>query len=271
VGRVLGRFAEHRWHPRVGRAIVRIYSRVYGVSFDECEQKHDFASFDAFFTRRLRPAARPVDPHPLAITSPADGIIDSMGPVDAPRTFKIKGHTYRVEDLVGDPDDARRYIGGAGCVIYLSPGDYHRVHAPVDGIISRVRSLPGDHFPVNAVGVRHIRSVFARNRRVAIALDTPALGRVTVVMVAAMVVGRVTVRGVPARDVPLGDHMPDESVRRGDEIGVFHLGSTAVVFFERSALDRWSIDAGRVRFGQRIALTPSTRVAAVAGMNGGAR
>jgi phosphatidylserine decarboxylase len=241
------------------------------VSFDDCEQRGGFPSFDAFFTRKLRAGTRPVDPHPLAIASPADGAIDSMGPVDGSRTFKIKGHTYRVEDLVGDADEAKRYIGGSGCVVYLSPRDYHRVHAPVEGVVSRVRSMPGDYFPVNAVGVNHVRGLFARNRRVAIAIDTAAFGRVTVVMVAAMVVGRITVSGIPARDVPLGDHAPDIAVRRGDEIGVFHLGSTAVLFFERSAVDRWTIDAGPVRFGERIAVAPAARIGTTVRVNGGAR
>ena len=118
--------------------------------------------------------------------------------------------------------------------MYLSPRDYHRVHAPVAGRVTLVRSMPGDYFPVNSIGERHVDSLFSTNRRVAIAIDTPGHGRVTVVMVGAMIVGRITVCAIDARDVPLGEHVIDPAlpVARGDEIGMFHLGSTAVVFVE---------------------------------------
>ncbi len=184
-------------------------------------------------------------------------------------TFLVKGRSYRVEDLVGDAEDARRYVGGAGCVVYLSPRDYHRVHAPVAGVVRTVRSLPGDYYPVNSIGLRHVKDLFVRNRRVAIAIDTPeasGLGRVTVVMVAAMVVGRITVSGIDERDVPLGTHelaRPLE-VQKGDELGIFHLGSTAVVLFERGAFDRWGAAEGPARMGSPLAF------AATPGANGGA-
>ena len=109
------------------------------------------------------------------------------------------------------------------------------------------------------MGLRHVDRLFARNRRVAIAIDTPeetGLGRVTVVMVAAMVVGRITVTGVDARDVPVGEHRPGLTVARGDEIGIFHLGSTAVVFLERRAIDRWQKLEGTVRMGEALARPP---------------
>ena len=146
---------------------------------------------------------------------------------------------------------------GGGCVIYLSPRDYHRVHSPCDGTMARVRSMPGDYFPVNSIGLDHIPNLFARNRRVAIAIDTPkssGLGRVTVVMVAAMVVGRITVdRASTTRDVPLGDHTPRVTLERGDELGMFHLGSTVVLFFERAAMGAWLAREGAVRYGEGLA------------------
>jgi phosphatidylserine decarboxylase len=103
--------------------------------------------------------------------------------------------------------------------------------------------------------VKHVHNLFVRNRRVAIAIDTPKMGRVTVVMVAAMVVGRITVTGIDARDVPFGEQKlsPSVNVERGDEIGIFRLGSTAVVFFEKGILDQWLVSEGPVRFGQPFA------------------
>jgi phosphatidylserine decarboxylase len=255
IGRAIGRLAERRWSPPVGRAVVGLYSRVYDVQLGECVQNGGWASFDAFFTRRLRDGARQVDPDPHAVVSPADGRIESMGTIDEGGTFVVKGRTYSVAELVGDAQEARRFLGGAGCVVYLSPRDYHRVHAPVAGSISRIRSMPGDYYPVNAIGMRHVTNLFCRNRRVALEIDTASgLGRVTVVMVVAMIVGRITTIGFDAADVPLGDHTFDVpiDVRSGDEIGIFHLGSTAVVLAEKRAAGPWLVGEGPVRYGQAL-------------------
>lgn len=257
ITRVMGRLADYEWPDPVGKAVVGLYCRAYAVDLDECRKASGFSSFDEFFTRELRTGARPLPDDPGVVVSPADGHVDSIGPIDG-RSFHVKGRPYQVDELIGDEQEARRYHGGQGCVVYLSPRDYHRVHAPVRGTIASVRSMPGDYFPVNAVGVRHVHNLFVRNRRVAIAIDTPpssGLGRVTVVMVAAMVVGRITVAGVDARDVPFGVHAisPPLEVERGDEIGIFRLGSTAVVLFEPHAVSRWLVSEGPVRVGQPFA------------------
>jgi phosphatidylserine decarboxylase len=270
IGRAMGQLADHRWSAALGRAVVGAYARAYDVRLDEAAQSSGWESFDAFFTRPLREGARVVDDAADAIVSPADGRLDSVGTVDARATFTVKGRPYSVEELVGSAEDAARYRGGNGGVVYLSPRDYHRVHAPVAGEIRSIRSMPGDYFPVNAVGVAHFPNLFARNRRVAIAIDTPpdvGLGRVTVVMVAAMIVGRITVSGIDARDVPFGDHVlsPGRRIVRGAEIGMFHLGSTAVVFFEERAKVEWATPAGSVvRFGERL-LTSRGGASAAAG------
>jgi phosphatidylserine decarboxylase len=256
VSHAAGWLADLPWPSSVGKAVVGVYSRAYEVSLHDCAEQGGWTSFDHFFTRALREGARPIEKDPAAIISPADGRLESPGPVDAESTFLVKGRPYRVEELVGDADEAARYVGGGGCVVYLSPRDYHRVHSPCAGTVARVRSMPGDYYPVNSIGLDHIPNLFARNRRVAIAIDTPkasGLGRVTVVMVAAMVVGRITVSGIAARDVPLGDHTPNLSLERGDELGMFHLGSTVVLFLERAAMGSWLAREGAIRYGQGLA------------------
>ena len=256
VSRAAGWLADRSWSRPVGEAVVGVYSRAYDVRLDDCAESGGWTSFDHFFTRALRDGARPVDRDPHVIVSPADGRVESMGPVGRDSTYVVKGRPYRVEELVGDADEAARYVGGGGCVIYLSPRDYHRVHTPCDGTVARIRSMPGDYYPVNSIGIRHVPNLFAINRRVAIAIDTPkssGLGRVTVVMVAAIVVGRITVTGVDARDVPYGDHTPKTKPARGDELGMFHLGSTAVVFLERQAMGAWLAREGAIRYGERLA------------------
>jgi phosphatidylserine decarboxylase len=255
ISRAIGRLADRRWSRSVGRAVVGLYSRVYAVELSECDQNGGWASFDAFFTRQLREGARRVDPDPRAVVSPADGRIESMGTIDEGGTFVVKGRPYSVAELVGDGDEARRFLGGSGCVVYLSPRDYHRVHSPVSGTIARIRSMPGDYYPVNAIGMRHVANLFCRNRRVAIEIDTATgLGRVTVVMVVAMIVGRITTIGIDAADVPLGDHAFADPLRvgSGDEIGIFHLGSTAVVLAEKRAAGAWLVGEGPVRYGQAL-------------------
>jgi phosphatidylserine decarboxylase len=236
ITRVMGALADVQLHPAVADAVVGLYVRAYKVDLGATEAPAgSFPSFDAFFTRPLRTGARPICADPGALVSPADGRLEDTGPVHTGGRLRIKGREYSVTDLVGDPAEAARYEGGQFAIVYLSPRDYHRVHAPVAGQITRVRSLPGDYFPVNSIGERHVPRLFSTNRRVAIVIDTPAHGRVTVVMVGAMIVGRITVGAIDARDVPLGDHPidPPLAVGAGDEIGVFHLGSTAVVFVEK--------------------------------------
>lgn len=234
-----------------------VYCRAYDVSLGECVNTgfSSFDSFDSFFTRNLKDGARPLGDADT-ILCPADGRVESMGPVDMNRTFTVKGRPYSVEELIGDAEEARRYEGGLGCVVYLSPRDYHRVHSPVSGKITQIRSIPGDYYPVNSIGLRHVKNLFARNRRVSIVIENEdGLGRVTVVMVAAMIVGRITVTGVSGRDVPFGvHHLGDSgaSLARGDEIGVFHLGSTAVVFVEPGVRGRFAVEPGPVRMGQTL-------------------
>jgi phosphatidylserine decarboxylase len=240
----------------ISDAIVKLYARVYHVDLDECATGiRPYPSFDAFFTRALRPEAREICSAETEIASPADGQVHAVGVVDPGGELLVKGKPYRAAELVGDEADAARYRGGQFAVIYLSPSNYHRVHAPVGGHVALVRSMPGDRYPVNSLGERHVRSLFSRNRRVAIAIDAGALGRVTVVMVGAIIVGRITVNAIDAPDVPLGTHAiePPAAIAKGDEIGVFHLGSTAIVFVPPGNAAVFSRQPGPIRMGQSLA------------------
>jgi phosphatidylserine decarboxylase len=209
-----------------------------------------FPSFDAFFTRPLKAGARAVSSD--ALVSPSDGELSSQGVIDPGARIFVKGQPYDVGELVGDARDAARYAGGEFAVVYLAPRDYHRVHSPVDGEITLIRGLPGDLYPVNSIGERHVPQLFVRNQRVAIVIDTPGLGRVTCVMVGATIVGRVSVSVIDAPQVPSGVHpiAPPRSVKRGDEIGIFHLGSTVVLLLERGLSVARPV--GTIRFGESL-------------------
>jgi phosphatidylserine decarboxylase len=255
LSRVVGRACEQRLPPALSRAVVGAWCRAYGVDMSEvdpCPAAWD--SVDLFFTRPLRANCRPVEGGADEVVSPADGSLQALGRVERGCRVVVKGKAYDLARLLGSEHDARGYLGGQYAVVYLSPRDYHRVHAPADGPVRVVRSLDGDYFPVNALGERWVRDLFVTNRRVVIVQDSPLLGRITVVMVAAMVVGRITVTMVPGRDVPVGIHelSPPYDVKRGDEIGAFHIGSTAVVLAGPQA-PAWQRAPGLIRVGQSLA------------------
>ncbi len=255
ISGLMGRLSEAQLPEVVSRVVMGTYARAYRVDLDEAQPTASpYPSFDAFFTRPLRDGARQVAD--ARVVSPADGQLSSLGRVDGGGRIYAKGQGYSLGDLVGAPGDADRYQGGSFFVVYLSPRDYHRVHSPVAGHVSLVRGIPGDLFPVNSIGERYVPGLFVRNNRVAICVDTEHLGRVTVVMVGAMIVGRISVSVLPDPAVPPGVHTiePKVEVSPGDEIGIFHLGSTAVVLLEPGVTI--SRPVGPVRYGE--ALTGAT-------------
>ena len=255
IGRAVGVLADRPWSLWLERTVVGAYARVYGISFDECVQSSGWATFDDFFTRRLRPDTRHVDPDPSSVVSPCDGVIAAAASVAPTGSFTVKNRSYKVAELVGDASEGQRFCDGVGWVIYLSPRDYHRVHAPVGGSIRRIRSMAGEYYPVNAVGTRHVGNLLGRNRRVAIDFDADGgRGCVTVVMVGAMAVGRITTIGIAGRDVPVGHHVFDPPLRveRGQEIGAFHIGSTVVLLVEKANAEDRVARGGTVRYGRPL-------------------
>lgn len=261
ITRAVGRLADAAISARVSSTVVGIFSRAYAVDLDEAvHPEGGFESFDAFFTRRLRDGARQITAPADVVVSPSDGRLEAIGPITKDGRFQIKGRDYRADELLGSGDEATRYEGGSFAVIYLSPRDYHRVHAPVGGEVHAIRSMPGDLFPVNAIGERHVPSLFSINRRVAIPIDSPTHGRVTVVMVGAMIVGRITVPMLDHHDVEIGTHRlePAYALDRGGELGVFHLGSTAVVFTE-PGVPPLGRDLGPIRLGEPLHVSKAPR------------
>lgn len=251
LSQAVGRVCDTAVPAQVSRAVASLYARAYRVNLDEAEGgEGPYASIDQFFTRRLKSGVRPISTE--SVVSPSDGKVEAFGPIDVASTVRAKGTDYRVGELVGDEQDAKRYAGGQFCVVYLSPADYHRVHSPVAGEVVQVRSMPGDLYPVNSIGEKYVPNLFVRNQRVAIVIDTPDLGRVTVVMVGAMIVGRITITALGGKDTAPGTYpvSPGKQVEKGDEIGIFHLGSTTVLFVEPGVAISHPI--GAIRYGQAL-------------------
>ena len=261
ISRILGRLADVGAPPAVMRHAVDAFVRVYGVDLSEADvPQGGFTTFDAFFTRRLRHGRRPVAVDPGAIVCPSDGRLTAQGPIDPGATFRIKGQLYTVAELLGDGDDAARFDGGAFALIYLAPPDYHRVHAPVSGRVRAVRHVDGTLYPVNDFGLAHVPKLFAKNERVVVFQDSPRHGEVATVLVGAIGVGRIglsftdllTNSGHVAGTKEFAGEGP--MLDRGDELGMFHLGSTVVLFFARgSDLTFTRPTEARVRMGEQLA------------------
>lgn len=254
ISRTLGRLCEQSLPTPLSQLVQRVYCSAYDVNLDEAESAGPYPSFDAFFTRALRPGARPLSDD--MVVSPADGRLSASGPVDAGSFIRVKTQRYDVAELVGSADDGKRYRGGEFGVVYLAPSDYHRVHSPVDGQITTIRGIPGDLYPVNSIGEEHVEGLFVRNNRVCICIDTERFGRVSVVMVGATIVGRISVSVIPKPAVPAGETQfePGRTIARGEELGMFHLGSTAVVLLEPGvSLGR---GLGVIRMGESLLRGP---------------
>ncbi|MBC7171112.1 MAG: phosphatidylserine decarboxylase [Polyangiaceae bacterium] len=261
ISRALGAAADVRGPRGVVDQAIETFVRIYGVDVSEAVvPPGGYKSFNDFFTRTLVPGARPIDADPRTIVSPADGVVDDLGPIDVASTMTVKGKLYDVADLLADPEAAARYEGGTFFVVYLSPRDYHRVHAPVDGPVERIRYVPGTLFPVNSIGTEHVPRLFARNERVSIVQKSARFGEVTTVMVGAIGVGRIGLSfdelQTNSGDSPgVREYGPRAPMRRkGEELGVFHLGSTAVVLIEPGHDLSLQIERGTsVRMGEQVA------------------
>jgi phosphatidylserine decarboxylase len=254
-----------RWTPWKN-LLIRTITRAYRVDIDEAATT-DLAAyphFNAFFTRALKPGARPLDPDPRAVLMPADGRVSQAGAVAAGRIVQAKGHDYSVAELLADADFARAFDGGVFATIYLSPRDYHRVHLPVAGRLVETRHVPGRLFSVSPATVDTVPRLFARNERLVCRFET-AQGPMAVVMVGAMLVSGVeTVWGgvaIPpyARSVGIVDHRagPPVALDRGAEMARFNMGSTVVVLLPRGhALAAGLTPGTPVRMGQRLGTLP---------------
>ncbi len=223
------------------RQAIRLFSRAYGVNLLEAAQPDPgaYPSFNAFFTRALRPDARPWDRDPAQLCSPVDGNVSAAGDIDGDTVFQAKGRHYSLAALLGgDSKAAAIYAGGRFATLYLSPRDYHRVHMPQTGILRSMIHVPGALFSVSPAAVAGIDAVFARNERLVMHFDTDH-GPMALIMVAAVNVAAMST--VWAGDVtpPYGGSIrrwtyPDngaQAVRldKGDELGRFNMGSTVIL------------------------------------------
>lgn len=257
LSRLVGRLAATST-PWVRRPFVHGFARYYDVDMTEAARGalDDYATFNEFFTRALRPDARPLDPDPAALLSPADGTISQAGRIDGDRLLQAKGTSYRLDSLTGGSQvGARDFHGGSFATVYLAPRDYHRVHLPVTGTLTATTAIPGALFSVNARTEAAVADLFCRNERLVCRFET-AHGGMLVVLVGALIVASIDTVWGGARS-PYRQQIHERwqlPLERGAEIGRFLVGSTVVVCCEPGRV-AWeaSVQPGqRVRMGQRL-------------------
>ncbi|MEE3388128.1 MAG: archaetidylserine decarboxylase [Pseudomonadota bacterium] len=243
LSRLVGMLARSEV-PWIKTTFISLFMKRFGIDLSEAqiEDPDRFETFNAFFTRALKPEARPLEASDAAdIACPADGAVSQLGAIRANQVFQAKGHDYSLYDLLGgDSALASEFTNGQFATIYLSPRDYHRVHMPATGTLRETRYVPGDLFSVNEATANGVPNLFARNERLVCIFDTEH-GPAAVILVGAMIVAGIEtvfsgqVTPLP-KQVVTTDYQRTAPItlEKGDELGRFLLGSTVVLLFPES-------------------------------------
>ena len=257
-----------RQESRATPAAIRWFARKFDVDMKDAveEELGSYTSFNRFFTRALKPEARPIDQQANSICSPADGRISAIGEITDGQIYQAKGRDYSLDVLIGgDQSAAQRLANGGFATIYLSPRDYHRLHMPVAGTLLSQTHIPGRLFSVGPHTVRALPNLFARNERVIAQFETEA-GLMALVLVGAINVAAIETvwHGLvtpPQRRSMSTVNYPDEqavNLAKGDEMGRFNMGSTIIVLMENPVAWRVDMQAGdAVRMGQFLGSLPA--------------
>lgn len=239
-------------------------SRLYDIDTTDAikQDRDDFKSFNAFFTRAMKPEARPIEDGKTTIISPADGTVSQMNIIDQHTLLQAKGQNYDLINLLaGNVEQTLTYENGQYCVVYLSPKDYHRVHMPADGTIEAMTYVPGTLFAVNGPAVRQIPRLFTRNERVIVYCRSTSGTPFVVILVGAIFVGSMETVWHGKITPPYGNELQHWvyeqpiALNKGDELGRFNMGSTVVMLFPPASMD-FEQDTGEeasIRMGEKLA------------------
>jgi len=258
LSRFVGRLVHMRLPAPVARRLVHWFSKTYQIDIDAAQHElHHYPSIGHFFTRDLREGLRPIEGD---FVSPVDGTLRNYGVVANGKLEQVKGKSYTLARFLGD-DLAARYENGIFFNLYLSPQDYHHIHAPVGGKIVRSVHIPGKLWPVNDWSLANIDELFSINERVVTYVECE-LGLVAVVMIGATNVGKISVvydsfisnAGNIERPVSR-NYDPPIDIAVGARLGTFHMGSSVVVLLEPGKVDlkKVRLTAGKkVQYGAAI-------------------
>ena len=256
----VGRLVHQPLPEALGRKSVELFAKYYEINLQEAEFPiAHYKTIGDLFIRKLKPGARPVGE---GVVHPADALISEAGPIVSNTMIQAKGRTYTVPELLRAEHFNHIFDGGTFATYYLCPTDYHRVHSPVDGKIVFSCHIPGALWPVNSWSVNAIPNLFSVNERIIVIIETPR-GRCALVMVAATNVGNMRMSFDESlnstfrsgeRAVKEHSYLPAIPIGRGEEVGVFHMGSTVVMLYEKGMLDGDlpSYKGHHVKMGQSV-------------------
>lgn len=241
LSELAGRLAESE-NPTVKNAFIRTFATAYGIKLDEYERQNwqDYTSFNDFFTRELKDGQRPISQKDGGIICPADGKISQIGQIKQDQILQAKGKSYEVGQLLADFELGKAMLDGSFATVYLAPTNYHRVHMPFDGTLVETIYVPGQLFSVNNETAENVPDLFARNERCVCVFDT-AFGKACVVLVGAMIVAGIetVATGKLQRQNHIQRQNHNVALKKGDELGRFYLGSTAIIVLPKQAQTAW--------------------------------
>lgn len=264
LSRLMGKLTHCR-NKWVKLTYMKLIIKRFGVNMTEAKEQdlNNFEHFNAFFTRALKPGARPLVSAQNKLASPVDGFVSQMGLVKNGQIFQAKGHQYSLTTLLGGQDKwSKQFINGEFATLYLSPKDYHRIHMPCDARLKEMRHVPGRLFSVNPKTVRTVPGLFARNERVVCLFNTP-VGPMAMILVGAIFVASIETvwQGIitPPSQHEIqtslyGKGMHEVSLKKGEEMGRFNMGSTVILLFGKDKI-KWIeglVSESSVMMGQEI-------------------
>ncbi len=264
----LARALAYSENPAIKQWLIDTVARKFGVALEEAAEPdpRSYPTFNAFFTRALKPGARQADPDPRTLAMPADGRISQLGRIADGRIFQAKGQSFTAAELLGDADAAAPFEHGLFATVYLSPKDYHRVHMPWTGTLRETVHVPGRLFSVGPDAVRNVPRLFARNERLVCHFDTD-FGPMASVMVGALLVSGVETVWSGVEIPRYADHITRKdwrgkgiTLQRFEEMARFNYGSTVIVLLPPgvAALDPTLAAETPVKLGQALAKRADT-------------
>lgn len=267
LSKFAGQLADSQ-HPLIKNRFINWFIKQYQVDMTEAliEDPEAYSSFNDFFTRALKPGARPIDEMSGTIVSPVDGAVSQLGRIQEKDIFQAKGQSFDLTRLLGgDPDTAKPFVDGEFATLYLSPKDYHRIHMPIDGKLKKTVYIPGKLFSVNPSTAQRVPQLFARNERFVAIFETE-LGPIAMVLVGAMIVASIETvwSGLIKRKgrEPITNLYHDENpihIKKGEEMGRFKLGSTVVLCFPKNTM-QWNSTLhpeSTIRMGKEVGILKS--------------
>ena len=243
LSQLVGKIVHIPLPPPLARWSIEVFARMYNINLQEAEKStREYASIGDFFIRKLKSGVRPIAGTP--IVHPSDSVISQVGWMSGGTLIQAKGKTYAASELLQDQKLAKQMSDGFFLTYYLCPTDYHRVHSPVDGEVVLVRHIPGDLWPVNEWSVNAISNLFPINERVVLEIQTE-MGRVALVFVGATNVGKISISFEPRvstnefnkRGISEFSYAQPIKIKKVQELGIFHMGSTVVMLYEKSLLE----------------------------------